>query len=57
MLKIDNTTYLTIDESAILLGVVRLTIHRWIKSGKIKPVKLSPRKTLIKESDLKEMFK
>jgi excisionase family DNA binding protein len=57
MLKIDNIIYLTVGESADLLDVTRLTISRWIISGKIKPVRLSPRKTLIKESDLKELLK
>jgi len=57
MVTIDNINYLTLKESAKLLGVTRVTIHRWVESGKLKTVKISPRKIFLKENDLKEIFK
>ena len=30
-------SYHTISESAEILGVSRVTLHRWIKKGKLKP--------------------
>lgn len=57
MLTIDNINYLTVKESAIFLKVAQLTIRRWIKSGKIKPINMSIRKTLINEEHLKNFLK
>ena len=57
MIIIDNIEYLTVKESAQLLHLNEITIRRWIDSGKLKKFTLSPRKMLVKKSDLKEMIK
>lgn len=57
MLTIDHINYLTYKESAQLLGVTIMTIRRWVKAGKLIPLKMSPRKIFIKESNLKEVLK
>ncbi len=46
--------YATKAEAARLLGVDRLTIYRWIKSGKLKAERIG-REVLIRRSDLSRM--
>lgn len=46
----------TIQEVAELLRVNQMTIRRWIKSGKIKSIKIG-RKYLFNESELKRLLK
>jgi excisionase family DNA binding protein len=55
-LLISTNEVFTIPEAAKLLKVTPMTIFRWIKSGKINPVKLSNR-TLIPKSEIKRARK
>jgi excisionase family DNA binding protein len=57
MITIDNENYLTLKESTRFLDISLMTLHRWVKSGKLKTYKISERKILIKENDLKWLVK
>lgn len=57
MLTLNNENYLTRLEAAKILGISMMTMHRWIKKGKIEIYKMSERKTFIKESKLKDIIK
>jgi excisionase family DNA binding protein len=57
MITINESNYLTIKESAKLLGVSIMTIRRWIDDKKIKVFKLSPRKLFINKSELEGILK
>ena len=57
MIKLDNKTYLTPKEGAALLNISMPTIWRWIKSGKIKKLSLSPKKIYLDKAELEGMFK
>jgi len=57
MITLNNENYLTRSESAKILGISLMTLHRWVKDGKIKTYKMSSRKIFIKESELKEVIK
>jgi excisionase family DNA binding protein len=48
--------YATKAEAARLLGVNRLTIYRWVKSGKLKAERIG-REVLIRRSDLSRISK
>ena len=54
-LKWRDKDYLTPTQAAELLGIGRMSIYRYIRSGKIKVVRFS-RKTLISKADLQAMF-
>lgn len=57
MITINNKTYLTPQEGAALLNISMSTIWRWIKSGKIKKLSLSPKKIYLDKAELEGMFK
>jgi len=48
--------FLSVKEVALLLGCSKHTIYKLIKDGKIKAVNLMTRKTIIKKTDLDELF-
>ena len=54
-IKWRDRDYLTPTQAAELLGIGRMSIYRYIRSGKIKVVRFS-RKTLISKTDLQAMF-
>ena len=54
-IKWRDRDYLTPTQAAELLGIGRMSIYRYIRSGKIKVVRFS-RKTLISKADLQAMF-
>ncbi|NOU62265.1 helix-turn-helix domain-containing protein [Marinifilum caeruleilacunae] len=57
-LDILNTKeFLKVSEVSTLLGLSRQTIYNLIYSGQLKASKISPRITIIKRSDIDEMFK
>jgi len=47
---------LTIAEAAKLLKVSPVTLHRWIKQGRLPAYRVGPRKVRIKRSDLTKAF-
>lgn len=49
--------YVTIADAATLLGISKVTMHRWIKQGVVPAYSLGPRRILIKRSDLAEVVK
>ncbi|PXY01867.1 DNA-binding protein [Marinifilum breve] len=48
--------FLKVAEASALLGLSRQTVYNLIYSGQLKASKISPRITLIKRSDIDEMF-
>jgi len=48
---------LTPDQISKKLKVSIFTVYRWIKSGKLKAIKITPRVFRIEEKDLKEFLK
>ncbi len=48
--------FLSIKETCSLVGISRMTLHRLIKSGKIKVANIG-RKVIIKRSDINTLFK
>jgi excisionase family DNA binding protein len=57
MITLDNKTYLTPKEGAALLNISMPTIWRWIESGKIKKLSLSPKKIYLDRAELEGMLK
>lgn len=57
MITINDKIYLSPKESSDFLKVSMPTIWRWIESGKLKKVSLSPKKIYIKKEDLEDFFK
>lgn len=53
---ISNQEYLSISETAMLLGVSRWTIYRYVVDGRIASKRLSERITRIKKTDLELFF-
>lgn len=53
---LNSKEYLKINEVSSLLGLCRQTVYNLIYSGQLKASKISPRITLIKRSDIDEMF-
>ena len=49
--------YVPTAEAANLLGINRVTLHRWVKQGILRAYSLGPRKVLFKRSDLIELLK
>ena len=47
---------LTIPEAARLLRVSAVTLHRWIKDGRLLAYRVGPRKIRIRRTDLSTMF-
>ena len=52
---IANEEYTSVSGAAEYLGVGIQTLHRYIKEGKIKPLKISNRKWYISVTQLKEI--
>ncbi len=48
---------LSIAEAAKRLQVSRVTLWRWIQSGRLKAYRLGPRKVRIRQSDLGDLLK
>jgi excisionase family DNA binding protein len=53
---INGIDYTNVKETAIFLGVVQETIHRYIKEGKLSALKLSQRKFYIPVSDVMKLI-
>ncbi|WP_372750967.1 helix-turn-helix domain-containing protein [Labilibaculum sp.] len=53
---LNSKEYLKINEVSSLLGLCRQTVYNLIYCGQLKASKISPRITLIKRSDIDEMF-
>ena len=53
--NVENKEFLSIEETCILLGASRMTIHRQIKNGNLKSAKLG-RRTIIKRSEIDKLF-
>jgi len=49
--------YVTTSEAAQLLGINRVTLHRWVKQGTVRAYSLGPRRVLFKRSDLDTLLK
>lgn len=54
--SLNSKEYLKVKEVSLLLGLCRQTVYNLIYSGQLKASKISPRITLIKRSDIDEMF-
>lgn len=54
--EIQVKEFLTVKEVSILLNCSTKTIHRLINDGKIKAVKISERKTMVRKADLNILF-
>jgi excisionase family DNA binding protein len=48
---INGTKYLTIQQTADLVGKSHITIRKWIKDGMLQTTRFSERKIFIKEED------
>lgn len=48
--------FLTVKQAAQILGLCTKTLYNIIQSGKIKAVKLSPRKIIIKRTEIDKVF-
>lgn len=53
---LNSKEFLKVAEVSLLLGLCRQTIYNLIYSGQLKASKISPRITLIKRTDIDEMF-
>lgn len=53
----DDLKFYTTDEVAKMLGVTRMTIHRYIKAGKLECFKLSDRLIRISKADIDKFVK
>ena len=47
--------YFTIEEVALMLKVVYMTIYRWIKSGKLKAFRVG-KKYMVKKTDIEALI-
>lgn len=54
--ELNEKSYLSINETAKLLGVCNKTIYNYIYSGKLKATKLSTRLTIITKKDINYLF-
>jgi len=54
--QLNSKVYLSINETAKLLGVCNKTIYTYIHLGKLKATKLSSRLTIIKKVDINTLF-
>lgn len=54
--EIKAKEFLTVNDVVKLLNCSRQTVHNMISQGKIKAVKLSERKTIIKRSEIDKIF-
>ena len=50
------TTYLTVTETARLLGVSRTTVWRWIDKGRLRAYRVGSRTIRIKDQDVQEQL-
>lgn len=57
MQQLVKDEYITIADAATLLGISKVTMHRWIKLGVIPAYSLGPRRILIKRAELAEIVK
>lgn len=55
--QIQRKEYLTVKETAKLLGISKSTLYRLIKNGTIKAGNISERTTRIKRTEIERMFK
>jgi excisionase family DNA binding protein len=53
---LDERRYYNITQAAELLGVSRVSIWRWIRSGRLPAARLGHRTTRIKREDLEQLF-
>ncbi|MSQ10333.1 MAG: DNA-binding protein [Dehalococcoidia bacterium] len=44
--------YVGATQAAAILGISRVTLHRWVKQGVVRAYTLGPRRVLIKRTDL-----
>lgn len=49
--------FLSVTDVSILLDISKRTVYRLVKSGKINSVNLSERKTIIRRTDIENLFK
>lgn len=54
--ELNDKVFLKVDEVSVLLGLCRQTIYNLIYNGQLKASRISNRITLIKRSDIDEMF-
>lgn len=54
--ELNDKLYLSINETAKLLGVCKKTIYNYVYAGKIKATKLSSRLTIIAKKDILNLF-
>ena len=54
--EIKNKEFLSVKDVCYLLGASRPTVYRLINSGRIKVLKLSTKKTIIKRSEIDRLF-
>jgi len=52
MVRTDDTEFLTIAEVSNLLRVSRVTLHRWLKQGRLQAYHVGPRAVRIRREDL-----
>lgn len=54
--KIKAKEYISVKEAAMLLGCSKVMIYKMINNDRLKATNLSERKTIIKMSDIKNLF-
>ncbi|MSQ10133.1 MAG: helix-turn-helix domain-containing protein [Dehalococcoidia bacterium] len=52
MITNDHNDLLTVSEAAARLGVSVVTVRRWLKSGRLRAVRIGPRRVCIPRSDV-----
>lgn len=48
----NESEFLSYTEACELFKISRITLRRWIKKGKLKPISLSPKKNYFKRSEI-----
>lgn len=56
MQKLSTEEYLTIADTAQALRVSTVTVHRWIKQGRLPAYHVGPRKVLVRRADLTKVM-
>lgn len=54
--SLQQREFLSVSQASQILGCSRQTMYNLIQSGKLKAVNLSSRKTIIKRSDIDQLF-
>lgn len=57
MIDINGNKYYTAREVAEKLGKHLKTIHSWVKSGKLKPLKFGPKKFFYDEKSIEDCIR